>query len=158
MRVLFFLGTKQTMVFLEFTSEENINRKRKYIIPWNQIDLESKQPIKKFILGDGRDMVCSEGNIVVFDTKSREGSFCSAQLSTKSFESLPLKDPFDKEVTWPRAVSNDGRLAVGLVQRRSTERMNLRSHGSDDEEDSYRFVKSTMLKVFNSEKGVESYV
>ena len=138
------------MADVEFTSEENLNRKRKYIIPWNQIDLESKQPIKKFILGDGRDMVCSEASIVNFGID--DGSFCFAQLDdTESFRSLTLMDPFDEEVTWPRAVSNDGTLAVGLVQK-STERMNLRSHGPVYEKNSFRFVKSTMLKIFNSDQ------
>eukprot|EP00111_Clytia_hemisphaerica_P007878 TCONS_00022885-protein len=140
------------MVFLEFTSEENVNRKRKYFIPWNQIDLESKTPIKKFKLGDNRDMVCSEGNIVIFNTTWPTGSFGSAHFNTESFESLTLNDPFDKQVNWPRAVSNDGKLAVGLVQRRSTERMNLRSHGPIDEDDTFCFVQSTMLKIFNSKK------
>ena len=144
------------MAEVAFTSEENINRKRKYIIPWNQIDLKSDRPIREFRFDHHRDMVCSEGNIVNFSID--DGSFAFAQLDDSNsflkFLYLSLKDPFDKEVTWPRAVSNDGTLAVGLVQTRSTERMNLRSHAPVDEGNSI-FVESTMLKVFNSDKEKE---
>eukprot|EP00111_Clytia_hemisphaerica_P007871 TCONS_00022865-protein len=139
-------------IYVEFTNQENINRKKQYIIPWHQINLESNKPIKAFKLDDDKDMVCSEGKIVIFDKRSDKGDFEFAPFNTDSFDSLTLVNPFDNQVSSPRAISNDGKLAVGIFQERYTQRTNLQSHGAQDQRQCFQFIYKTMLKVFNRDK------
>ena len=137
------------VIFVEFTSEENINGKRKYIIPWNQINLESKQPIKQFKLDFGKDFVCSDGKIVIFK-KVKGGGFCFAPFNTGSFDSLTLTDPFDEQALFPRAISNDRKLAVSLVQQKTTKRVHYQSYGPNYVENPDHIAYKTKLKVFNN--------
>jgi len=112
--------------------------------------LESKQPIKQFKLDFRKDLVCSDGKIVIYK-KIKEGGFCSIPFNTDLIDSLALTGLFDEEeILFPRAISNDRKLVVSLVQQKTNKRA---YYGPDDDDESpSRFGYKTMLKVFNNDK------
>ena len=105
-------------MFVTYTKEEKMDCTKKYIIPWNQINVHSNKPIKQFLPGLHRNLGCSQGKIVLYKTVDPVG-FCATYLDCESFESLKLRE-FPKKSSKLFAISNDQSIAVGFVQERST--------------------------------------
>ena len=128
------------MVGVSFSEQENINAKRKYIIPWKRF---SHEQVGKFKLKEDQKLVISNGEIIVYDERS--GFFGALN----PFHTKPHKVGFKKFIdSYDEscfAVSNDRKLAVSYVIDRSTERRELRSHPYKRQESN--IFRKTKMKI-----------
>uniref|UniRef100_A0A7M5X7D1 Uncharacterized protein n=1 Tax=Clytia hemisphaerica TaxID=252671 RepID=A0A7M5X7D1_9CNID len=52
-----------------FTKERDINHNQKYVIPWNEIDLDSSEATKEIDITGYEQVVCSNGKLVLVNTQ-----------------------------------------------------------------------------------------